>query len=326
MKTMSLALLALVCTAVEPALSQSTEAPRSTLSGSLSSVLRLLNVPSPGTTVAPLARRLAPDAVALGLATARVYRFASADYPGASTSYVFDENSSTIVGDFAYNSNNLNASFTLRSNLYQTFTVPGALVGPLSTGINTGGEIVGVYRDFSEILHGFVDKAGVLTRIDESSGETTPYDINDSGTIVGAHDSHGFATANDGASFTDFDVPGATATMATGINSSGVIVGGWTDSSSHTHGFLLSGGVFQSLDFPLSAGTTAMGINDSNEIAGSFSDAAGLSHGFIYSAGAYIQVDVAGAPATLLTRIKNNGHVTGAYADSSNEVHGLTGH
>lgn len=47
MKTMSLALLALVCTAAEPALSQSTEAPRSTLSGSLSNVLRLLNVPSP---------------------------------------------------------------------------------------------------------------------------------------------------------------------------------------------------------------------------------------------------------------------------------------
>jgi hypothetical protein len=326
MKTVSLALLALCCTAAEPALSQSTEAPRNALSASLSFVLRLLNVPSRGTAAVPLARRDAPDAVALGLATARVYRFASADYPGASSSYIFDENSSTIVGDFTYNTNNLNASFTLRSNLYRTFTIPDALVGPLSIGINTGGEIVGVYRDFGNVVHGFVDMAGSVTKIDEPSGETTPYDINDSGTIVGAHDSHGFSTTDDGVSFSDFDVPGATTTMATGINTSGVIVGAWTDSSTHTHGFLLSGGVFQSLDFPLAAGTTAMGINDSNEIAGSFSDAAGVSHGFIYSAGAYIQVDVAGASATVLTRIKNNGHVTGAYADSTNEVHGLTGH
>jgi hypothetical protein len=57
-----------------------------------------------------------------------------------------------------------------------------------------------------------------------------------------------------------------------------VIVGGWTDSSSHTHGFLLSGGVFQSLDFPLAAGTTAMGINDSN-VTGAYADSSNELHG-----------------------------------------------
>jgi probable HAF family extracellular repeat protein len=328
-KTVTLTFLALVSGAAEPALSQSTGLPQTNPPPIVSDALRLLTRPLSQSAVSARAKSVVPDAVALGLARARVYRYASADFPGAATSWVLDENKSTIVGYFDYVASSSPSGFTFKGGVYQAFTVPGSLPANLTTGINMGGEIVGIYADFGDVQHGFLDKAGVFTNVDESSGTTVPYDINDAGTIVGVHQAsgttHGFSTADGGASFTDFDVPTATETTAAGINSAGAIVGQWVDSAGKSHGFLLSGGVYTSLDFPLATSTAAFGINDSNEIAGFFIDAGNVTHGFIYSAGVYTMVDVAGATGTELTRIKNDGHVTGVYADSSNEVHGLTG-
>ena len=44
----------------------------------------------------------AEDAVAQGLAEAKVYAFASVDYPGAAESVVFDSDGTTAVGAFAF--------------------------------------------------------------------------------------------------------------------------------------------------------------------------------------------------------------------------------
>jgi hypothetical protein len=265
-----------------------------------------------------------PDAVALGLATAKVYHFASADYPGASMSLALDENTTTVVGFSDL------GGFTLRFGIYQVPRVPGS-TGSLLTGINTTGEIVGIYFDLSGNQHGFLDNAGTFTTLDiGGGGTTTPFDINDSGEIVGFYVdtsgvNHGFYTLDSGTTYTVFDVPGATLTQAAGVNSSGTISGLWEDAKNKSHGFLFSGGIFTSVDFPTATGTTAIGINDSNEVAGYFTDAANVTHGFIYSAGNFTQVDVAGASATQLTRIKNKGQITGIYTDSNNEQHGLTG-
>jgi probable HAF family extracellular repeat protein len=267
-----------------------------------------------------------PDAVALGLAKAKVYHFASADFPGAATSLVFDRNVSTVLGDTSLS----NASaFTLRGGTYQLFSVPGS-TGNEATGINTGGSVIGIYVDLNGATHGFVDNAGVFTNLDLAGGQIEPIGINDGGEIVGTFiDSssvfHGFTTVDNGTSYSLFDVPGSTSTEAAGINSAGTIVGLYTDASSINHGFLFANGTFTSIDFPLATSTTAIGINDSNEIAGFYTDAGGVNHGFIYSAGAFRSVDVAGASATQLTRIKNNGQITGLYSDSASETHGVTG-
>jgi len=69
------------------------------------------------------------------------------------------------------------------------------------------------------------------------------------------------------------DVPGATATVACGINDKGQVVGAYTDSSGQIHGFLDSGGAFTTIDIPGAAGTAACGINDSGQIVGTFKDA-----------------------------------------------------
>ena len=44
----------------------------------------------------------AEDAVAQGLAVAKVYAFASVDYPGAAQSLVFDSDGTTAVGAFDF--------------------------------------------------------------------------------------------------------------------------------------------------------------------------------------------------------------------------------
>jgi len=46
------------------------------------------------------------------------------------------------------------------------------------------------------------------------------------------------AFLKDGAAFTSLDIPGASSTLATGINDSGVIAGYYTDASGVTHGFV----------------------------------------------------------------------------------------
>jgi hypothetical protein len=56
----------------------------------------------------------------------------------------------------------------------------------LGYGINSHGEIVGVYIDANGVSHGFMDQSGVLTSIDYPAAEWTEiYGINDEGLIVG---------------------------------------------------------------------------------------------------------------------------------------------
>jgi probable HAF family extracellular repeat protein len=76
--------------------------------------------------------------------------------------------------------------------------VPGA-TNTTAEGINTSGQIVGVYNDSRGEVHSFLYAAGA---------------------------------------FTPFDMPGAVATEAYGINTSGQIVGLYADSSRGQHGFL----------------------------------------------------------------------------------------
>ncbi|MBZ5599151.1 MAG: hypothetical protein LAN83_12605 [Acidobacteriia bacterium] len=69
--------------------------------------------------------------------------------------------------------------------------------------------------------------------------------------------------------YTQIDVPGATATFVEGIDTAGDVVGYYADSSSTYHGFLLSSGTYTTIDPPGSTHTIAVGINDEGQIVGS---------------------------------------------------------
>jgi hypothetical protein len=93
-KFMSLPLLALVLIA-EPTLSQS-----SAHSQRLANFTSLALGPLHLDWHATVANSLPPlsDAVALGLANVKAYKFASTDLPGADSPIAFDENFTTVVG------------------------------------------------------------------------------------------------------------------------------------------------------------------------------------------------------------------------------------
>jgi hypothetical protein len=184
----------------------------------------------------------AADAVAQGLAVAKVYAFASVDYPGAAQSLVFDSDTTTAVGAFIFDPGSTTSpttAFTFTGGVYQILTVPSSTAS-IATAINAAGLIVGVYQDLSGVLRGFANNAGT---------------------------------------FSNVDFPGADGTQAIGVNDAGQIVGAYFDVANTEHGFLSSGGTFTPIDFPGATGTAAAGINATGDIVGVWSDATG-SHGF----------------------------------------------
>jgi hypothetical protein len=117
------------------------------------------------------------------------------------------------------------------------------------------------------------------------------------------------------------------------INSSGEIVGGYTDASSVFHGYLLSGGQYSTLDDPNAGagpgqGTVALGINASGNILGAYIDANFVFHGFLLSGGRYTTLDDPNAGAgpgqgTTADAINASGVIVGHYFDANSVLHGF---
>src|SRR5437899_3109628 len=315
MKIRTSCIVAVSLAVIEPGLAQSPAAgqPSATLplKGFLSSP------PHPNATARSSAR---------ATPVAKIYNFATADYPGAAVSIAFDNNARTTVGAFVFDpAASLANAFTLKGGVYRILVVPGA---PASTAmaINHSDHVVGAYADAAGAVHGFLDVEGVFSNIDfPGATHTQAIGLNDSTQVVGdyiADDTeHGFLYS--GGAYTAIDYPGGLITAATGINSAGDIVGAWLDSTG-VHGFLRRGGVFTPIDFPLASATLILGINDRGDLSGYYADASAI-HGFVFANGAFNTVDVAGASLTLLTRINDKGQVAGMFLDALSEEHGLTG-
>jgi probable HAF family extracellular repeat protein len=120
------------------------------------------------------------------------------------------------------------------------------------------------------------------------------------------------AKAQPSYSFTTIDVPGSSSsvTVASGINSSGKIVGSYTAGDGH-HGFLLDNGSYTTLDVPGSLQTFASGINDAGQIVGEYWDISG--HGFLFDNGNYTTLDVPGGFSAVATGINASGQIVGFY-------------
>jgi probable HAF family extracellular repeat protein len=114
------------------------------------------------------------------------------------------------------------------------------------------------------------------------------------------------------------NVPNSTFSVATGINTSGLIVGTYQDVAGLTHGFATSDrSTFNNVDFPGATNTQPIDVNDAGVIAGEYIDAANVEHGFISSGGAFTAVDFPGATSTAIAGINANGDTVGVYADTT---------
>ena len=197
----------------------------------------------------------------------------------------------------------------------------GSFQGTAGIGIDTAGDVVGIWFDSNNAYHGFFLQAGSTTPIDfDDPNETNP--------------------------------PTSRGTFPMGINDNGQIVGTYSTGSYDTlslyHGFLckLTGTTctFTEIDDPSAGigsvssyqkeGTVPMAINASGVVAGFYVDSSGNRHGFIRSAaGSYASFDAPGATTntgkggsftgTIPMSIDAAGDVVGSYTDSSGLRHGF---
>ena len=86
--------------------------------------------------------------------------------------------------------------------------------------------------------------------------------------------------------------PGATLTIANGINNNNVVVGSFFDASSSVHGFIYRNGKYTQIDYPGSTETEVLGINDYGDIVGVYQVLGPLNfHGFLRHSGEFTTID-----------------------------------
>jgi probable HAF family extracellular repeat protein len=126
--------------------------------------------------------------------------------------------------------------------------------------------------------------------------------------------------------FSPIDYPGASGTIAYGINDAGAIVGPYYDTAGYAYGFVYKGGDFTPFNVPGAYGYThPAGINNVGDIVGTFyyaSDPDAGCHGFLYTGGTFTPLDYPGGYNTQAYGINDLGDVVGAYYDALG-VHGF---
>ena len=133
--------------------------------------------------------------------------------------------------------------------------------------------------------------------------------------------------ATTGYSFSVIDIPGSSATIASGIDVLGHVVGYATEGSG-THGFLLADGAMTSVAFPGAPWSAAYGINTAGQIVGAYgADETTGRHGFLLGGGRFSSIDVPGATDTVARGINNHGQIVGDFAGADGLRHAflLTG-
>lgn len=120
--------------------------------------------------------------------------------------------------------------------------------------------------------------------------------------------------------FTTIEVPGASFTVATGINARGDIVGTYVDANGRAHGYMLRGEGFTTIDYPGAAVTEARGIGPGGDIVGTYrlpGEPLVNVHGFLLTKhGEFVAVDYPGHINTIAQRILPDGTILGCLHDN----------
>ncbi|HEX3653558.1 MAG TPA: hypothetical protein VHU18_12120 [Rhizomicrobium sp.] len=120
--------------------------------------------------------------------------------------------------------------------------------------------------------------------------------------------------------YTVIDVPGASNTSATGINTQGVVVG-WYGDRDHPHGYIRAiDGSFTMFDPDGSVYTAPVGINDKGVVVGSY-EMGDLWRGFIRKPNGHITTILSGVNNLNANAINAGGDVCGDVYDSHGTLH-----
>jgi hypothetical protein len=245
------------------------------------------------------------------------------------------------------------------------FDVPGMGTNPGQGavevfGMTPGLEIVGDYLDSNNAYHGFIrTPRGKFTTFEcpgAGAGGTAAEAVNPAGLISAMYLDensawHGCLRAADG-TFTDYDPPdagtaswqGTYASIFSGINPEGEVVGEYLDNNWVWHGYVRTPrGAITEFNDPNAGtgvdsgqGTLTLGIDPAGEIWGTYMDPNYVFHGYLRSPhGSFTEVDVRGAgtdtfqgtcacwPIPCFGGINAAGTVTGSYLDGNYVMHGF---
>ena len=199
-----------------------------------------------------------------------------------------------------------------QSPTFSTIDFPGATT-TTPWGINTRGDIAGLYVSADKATHGFLLSGGQFNKIDYPGATGTElYGLNAAGDLVGVYTLDGVRRGFllKGGQFVKIDFPGAATTETSAINSRGDAIGFYANADKVTHGFLLSDGKYSNIDFPGAPSTVPSGINSQGDISGSYGSTA---RAYFWSEGEYTTWEGPAATFTNTTGINARGDVVGRY-------------
>jgi uncharacterized membrane protein len=180
-----------------------------------------------------------------------------------------------VVGSY-YSNAGKPRGFLYQNGEFTDILGPAGATVSMANGINDQGDIVGVYIDANNAVHGFLFSGGIYTTLDVPGAATSDATgINDAGDIVFYWVPNGGGPYNSstckGNTFRTINVPGAVnGSVATSLNSTNDIAYFWYDASGQTHSAVRRNGTVFKFDPPKAVGSYAWGINDDHEIAGGF--------------------------------------------------------
>ena len=265
---------------------------------------------------------------ARGLAKEEAFTFVSVEVPGAIFTGVAAITSDRRMLGYFRSASGFHGFLRIDGNLtVLDVPVPGAR-WTIPFGMNSIGDVVGVFFDSQFVQHGFLWPAyGPFTVIDPPGAiRTNAHGINAAGDVVGHYDvsatdrRRAFLLSRSG-TLTTIDLPNATGLAPNGtwgnwINNRGGIVGTLFDGSSH--GYLLDGETLTQLDVPFAGVTETQGwgMNSQGDIVGAYV-AGGRTIAFERDRhGQYESLDVpelASATVTLALGINSAGDIVGQY-------------
>lgn len=126
--------------------------------------------------------------------------------------------------------------------------------------------------------------------------------------------------------FTTFQFPGVSRTIAFSVNNQGQIVGGYRILPDVRHAALFDNGQL----IPLAPSSVlgshfseALDINERGDIVGTYLDDQGNQHGFLLSGTVLTTIDFPGGAASMALSINDSGVIVGDFTDAAGALHGF---
>jgi hypothetical protein len=213
---------------------------------------------------------------------------------------------------------------------YLTVNYPGAS-DTLAYAINDKDEVVGYYTGdgCSQTSCGFTYLNGTFTNVECALENATDlFDISKTGEIVGTYSFfggvHGFILQGNSSCFDIVDPLGGAFTEAWGVNTSGTVVGFYSDAAGNFQGFQYVNQTYTTLACSGWTNTRAYGISDAGIITGDNANStSGPFTGFASKGGKCLNIVYPNAVSTSAKGANKKGQVSGWYTDSSGVTHGF---